>query len=140
VPFIVGLGAACELAAADLNDEADRQSALRDELWDALREAIPAIKLNGHPTQRVPNTLNVSFPGTRGCDLLARAPEIAASTGSACHEGAELPSPVLLAMGIDAATALGAIRLSLGRATTRVEIHQAARALARAYREIGGVA
>jgi cysteine desulfurase len=140
VPFIVGLGAACELAAADLNDEADRQRALRDQLWDALREAIPAIKLNGHPTRRVPNTLNVSFPGTRGCDLLARAPEIAASTGSACHEGAELPSPVLLAMGIDAATALGAIRLSLGRATTRVEIHQAARALARAYREIGGVA
>ena len=103
VPFIVGLGAACEMAAADLNDEADRQRALRDELWDALREAIPAITLNGHPAERVPNTLNVSFRGVRGCDLLAKAPEIAASTGSACHEGAEVPSPVLLAMGIDAA-------------------------------------
>ena len=124
VPFIVGLGAACELAAADLNVEADRQSALRDELWDALRKAIPAITLNGHPAQRVPNTLNVSFPGARGCDVLARAPEVAASTGSACHEGAELPSPVLLAMGIGADTALGAIRLSLGRGTTREQIHR----------------
>lgn len=140
VPCIVGLGAACELAAADLNDEADRQRVLRDELWDALREAIPAITLNGHLSQRVPNTLNVSFPGARGCDVLARAPEIAASTGSACHEGAEVPSPVLLAMGVDAATALGAIRLSLGRATTREQIHRAARALARAYREIGALA
>jgi cysteine desulfurase len=140
VPFIVGLGVACELAAADLNDEADRQRALRDELWGALHEAIPAIKLNGHPVERVPNTLNVSFPGVRGCDLLAKAPEVAASTGSACHEGAEAPSPVLLAMGLDAATALGAIRLSLGRSTTRDEIHRAARALTRAYREIGGAA
>ena len=140
VPCIVGLGAACELAAADLNDEADRQRALRDELWEALHQAFPAITLNGHPAQRVPNTLNVSFPGVRGCDVLAKAPEIAASTGSACHEGAEMPSPVLLAMGTDAATALGAVRLSLGRETTREQIHQAARALTRAYREIGGAA
>ncbi|HSB62768.1 MAG TPA: cysteine desulfurase family protein [Thermoanaerobaculia bacterium] len=138
VPFIVGLGAACELAAADLTDEADRQRALRGELWDTLREAIPSITLNGHPVERVPNTLNVSFPGARGCDVLALAPEIAASTGSACHEGAEVPSPVLLAMGVGMARALGAVRLSLGRATTRDQIHQAARALTRAYREIGG--
>ncbi len=138
VPFIVGLGAACEMAASDLNDEADRQRALRDELWNALSEAIPVITLNGHPALRVPNTLNVSFRGARGCDLLAKAPEIAASTGSACHEGAEVPSPVLLAMGIGAAKALGAIRLSLGRATTREQIHRAARALTRAHREIGG--
>jgi cysteine desulfurase len=140
VPFIVGLGAACELAAADLDDEADRQRALRDELWDALREAIAAITLNGHPAQRVPNTLNVSFPGVRGCDILARAPEIAASTGSACHEGADLPSPVLLAMGVDAGTALGAIRLSLGRGTTRQQVRQAARSLVKAFREVGAVA
>ncbi len=140
VPFIVGLGAACELAAADMSDEADRQRTLRDELWEALHQAIPAIKLNGHPAQRVPNTLNVSFPGMRGCDVLARAPEIAASTGSACHEGAEVPSPVLLAMGIDTARALGAVRLSLGRETTREQVHRAGRALTRAYREIGGLA
>jgi cysteine desulfurase len=137
VPFIVGLGAACQLAAEDLNVEADRQRALRDELWNALHEAIPAIALNGHPVQRVPNTLNVSFPSVRGCDLLARAPEIAASTGSACHEGAELPSPVLLAMGLDPARALGAIRLSLGRETTLEQIRGAARALDRAFRDVG---
>ena len=74
VPFIVGLGAACELAAADLNDEADRQRALRDELWDSVRDAIPAIKVNGHLAQSVPNTLNVSFPGYEAATSSPRPP------------------------------------------------------------------
>jgi cysteine desulfurase len=140
VPFIVGLGTACELAAEDLHGEADRQRALRDELWEALRAAIPAITLNGHPAQRLPNTLNVSFPGVRGSAVLAAAPELAASTGSACHEGDEVASPVLLAMGIAAARALGAVRLSLGRTTTRDQVDQAARALTRAFRDVGEMA
>jgi cysteine desulfurase len=140
VPFIVGLGAACDLAAVNPDDEADRQRALLEELWEALRAAIPAITLNGHPTQRVPNTLNVSLPGVRGSAVLAAAPEIAASTGSACHEGSEVASPVLLAMGVDVSRALGAVRLSLGRGTTREEVRRAARALARAFRAVGAVA
>jgi cysteine desulfurase len=140
VASIVGLGVACELAAADLDTEPDRQRTLRDLLWEALRAGIPGIRLNGHPTERLPNTLNVSFPGTRGSAVLAAAPELAASTGSACHEGGETPSAVLTAMGVDAATALGAVRLSLGRATTRADIEEAAPALTRAWRESSGAA
>ncbi len=136
VPAIVGLGAACELAGRDLEREATRQRELRDELFARLREAIPDLRLNGHPAARLPNTLNVSFPGARGSAVLAGTPEVAASTGSACHEGGETASPVLLAMGIDAATALGAVRLSLGRSTDRDQIHQATRALVRAHGEV----
>lgn len=134
VPFIVGLGAACRLAAEDLDDETNRQRLLRDDLWESLRASIPAIALNGHPTERLPNTLNVSFPGVRGSTVLAVATEIAASTGSACHEGGEMASPVLLAMGIDGTTAFGAVRLSIGRGTTRAHVDLAAGALLGAYK------
>lgn len=134
VPFIVGLGAACEIASIDLERETERQRRLRDALWDALREGIPGVRLNGHPTERLPNTLNVSFPGARGGAVLAAAPEIAASTGSACHEGGEVASSVLLSMGMDAELALGAVRLSLGRSTTAEQVSVAAAALIRAYK------
>lgn len=140
VAFIVGLGAACAVAAADMAGEADRQRALRDELWDALRGAVPAMALNGHPTKRLPNTLNVSFPGVRGSAVLTATPEIAASTGSACHEGGEVASSVLLSMGISTDRALGAVRLSLGRGTTRAQVRRVARALVRAFREVSAAA
>jgi len=135
VPYIVGLGVACELARRDLEAEAARVRALRDLLFERLRAAIPAIRRNGHPTERLPNTLNVSFPGVRGSAVLHWAPEVAASTGSACHEGGETPSGVLLAMGLDPQDALGAVRLSLGRGTTEEEVEEAARVLIRAFRE-----
>ena len=135
VPYIVGLGVASELARRDLEAEAARVSALRDLLFELLRAAIPAIRRNGHPTERLPNTLNVSFPGVRGSAVLHAAPEVAASTGSACHEGGETPSGVLLAMGLDPQDALGAVRLSLGRGTTEGEVEETARVLTRAFRE-----
>jgi cysteine desulfurase len=134
VPSIVGLGQACELARRDLDSESSRQRELRDELWGQLRAAIPRVRLNGHPTERLPNTLNVSLPEALGSAVLAAAPDIAASTGSACHEGGETASAVLLAMGIDATVALGAVRLSLGRATTRDQITRAVNALVVAHR------
>jgi cysteine desulfurase len=137
VASIVALGAACALARRDVEEEAARQRLLRDELWESLRAQAPGVRLNGHPRERLPNTLNVSFPGVSGSALLEAAPEIAASTGSACHEGAETASAVLLAMGIDNMTALGAVRLSLGRGTTRDHIGVAARALARGFRDAG---
>ncbi|HPC83328.1 MAG TPA: cysteine desulfurase family protein [Thermoanaerobaculaceae bacterium] len=140
VASIVGLGAACALAEATLAAETERQLELRDRLWTVLRSAIPGIRLNGHPTERLPNTLNVSFPGTRGSTVLAAAPEVAASTGSACHEGGERPSAVLTAMGLDPATALGAVRLSVGRSTTREQIDLAAHALLRAWRAVSAPA
>jgi cysteine desulfurase len=117
-----------------LDKEARRVRALRDELWDLLREGIPGIRLNGHVTDRLPNTLNVSFPGVRGSSILAAAVEIAGSTGSACHEGEESPSAVLLAMGLNVETALGAVRLSLGRPTASGDVHQAAHSLIQAWR------
>ncbi len=136
VPYIVGLGRACQLARRDLEAQSARQRGLRDELWRQLRAAIPGIRLNGHPTERLPNTLNVSFPGTRGSAVLAAAPEIAASTGSACHEGGETPPAVLLAMGIEPAVALGAVRLSIGRSTTGEQVAGAAQALVRAHQKV----
>jgi len=136
VPYIVGLGEACALASEDLATEAARVRALRDELWERLRTAIPAVRLNGHLRDRLPNTLNLSFPGVRGSAVLAAAPEIAASTGSACHEGGESPSAVLVAMGLDPDGALGAVRLSLGRSTTSDQITEAARVLVRAYQAV----
>jgi cysteine desulfurase len=136
VPYIVGLGKACEIAARDLEEEAARVRALRDEIWKLLSAEVRGIRLNGHPAERLPNTLNVSFPGVSGSVVLGAAPEVAASTGSACHEGAESPSAVLLAMGLEAATALGAVRLSLGRGSSRKQVLEAARALVRAWKEI----
>ncbi|MGC8625473.1 MAG: cysteine desulfurase family protein, partial [Phycisphaerae bacterium] len=111
VPYIVGLGVACELAAKNLLAESHRQRELRDELWRLLRADIAGLKLVGGKGPRLPNTLNICFPDVLGSAVLAAAPEIAASTGSACHAGDEHASAVLLAMGIPVAVALGAVRL-----------------------------
>jgi cysteine desulfurase len=138
VPYIVGLAKACEIAARDIQKEGARLRSLRDELWQALRAEVPALRLNGHPTERLPNTLNVLFPGASGNVVLGSTPEVAASTGSACHEGAENPSAVLLAMGLESGVALGAVRLSLGRGTTRQQIRDAARALSQAWKKVSG--
>lgn len=133
VAGIAGLGAACALAEAGLDAEGRRQQELRDRLWGLLRAGAPGLKLNGHPTERLPNTLNVSFPKVRGSALLEAVPGIAASTGSACHEGGERPSPVLMAMGLEAEIALGAVRLTLGRSTTATAIDTAARLMIEAW-------
>jgi cysteine desulfurase len=117
----VGLGAAAELAA-DLT-WTDGARELRDWLWNELRRQWgDKLVLNGHPTLRLPNTLNVSFVGKRGADVLAELPEIAASTGSACHADSVTLSPVLDAMGASPDAGAGAIRFSLGRTTTRGEV------------------
>ncbi len=115
------LGKACELAS-DLSEMQDIR-ALRDRLWVALRDAFgDRVVLNGHPDERLPNTLNVSFVGQIGAEILASLPEIAASTGSACHSGRVELSPVLEAMRVPPEVGAGAIRFSLGRATTIEEI------------------
>src|SRR5688572_3936900 len=130
VPYMVALGAACELAGARLaSGGAARVLRLRDRLHGQLREDVLGLALNGHPEYRLPNTLNISFPRQDGEELLARTPGIAASTGSACHAGRTEPSGVLMAMGLGRARALGAVRLSLGYQTTEAEIAAAATAL-----------
>jgi cysteine desulfurase len=117
----VGLGAACGIAS-NLAPMV-RIQGLRDRLWQGLRERFGAgIVLNGHPDLRLPNTLNVSFKGRIGSELLQRLDGVAASTGSACHAGQIELSPVLRAMGIAPEIGGGAIRFSLGRATTEAEI------------------
>lgn len=136
VASIVGLGVACELAARDLDTTAATQRRLRDQLWRRLAEAIPDLQLNGHPTLRLPNTLNVRFPRVSGQSLLAAAPQIAASTGSACHEGHETASAVILALGISPSEALGSVRLTLGRGTTDNDIPRAADHLINAWRRL----
>jgi len=136
VASIVGLGVACEIAARTLEEERKRVSALRDELWRQLETGIGGIRLNGGEHERLPNTLNVRLPGVRGQAALDACPEVAASTGSACHAGSEAPSKVLTAMGLGEQEALGALRLSLGRGTTAEAVDRAASALIAAWRRV----
>jgi cysteine desulfurase len=129
VPSIAALGKAAELAAQRLAADGARILSLRERLHNWLRESVDGVVLNGHPTERLPNTLNVSFGGVVGADVLAQTPEIAASVGSACHEGSGDLSGVLKAMGIAPDLGFGAVRLSLGRFTTTDEIDRAGEAL-----------
>jgi cysteine desulfurase len=133
VPYLVGLGMACQIAQDGLPESAQRLMTLRDRLWQRLHDALrEKVVLNGHPQRRLPNTLNVSFLGHLGSELLPRVPEIAASTGSACHEGKVSQSPVLCAMGVRPEVGQGAVRLTVGRFTTEDEIDRAATALIQA--------
>jgi cysteine desulfurase len=117
----VGLGAACQLAESCTGMVSVRQ--LRDLFWNLLQQRFGrGVVLNGHPDERLPNTLNVSFVGNVGSEILARMEGVAASTGSACHSGSVELSPVLKAMNIPPEIGMGAIRFSLGRTTTRREI------------------
>lgn len=116
-----GLGKACELVRDLVPME--RVRALRDHFWQQLQARFGnGVALNGHPVHRLPNTLNVSFVGQVGAELLQRLEGVAASTGSACHAGRIELSPVLQAMGVAPRTGMGALRFSLGRSTTREEI------------------
>ena len=127
---IVGLGAACEMARQWIDDTGMLK--LRDQLWNRLQQRFGgSVSLNGHPQQRLPNTLNVSFRGQLGSELLARMPHVAASTGSACHAGSTSISPVLAAMGVPVEDGAGSIRFSLGRATTEQEIDTVVEDIAR---------
>ncbi|HLX58143.1 MAG TPA: cysteine desulfurase family protein [Ktedonobacteraceae bacterium] len=131
VAYMVGLGTACSLAQEQLTGSQARLRRLRDRLQRELESRLPGrTHLNGHATERLPNTLNISVDDVVGEDVLAATPEIASSTGSACHEGNTDPSPVLMAMGQSRERALGALRLTLGRWSTEDEVEQAARLLA----------
>ena len=123
VPYIAGLGKACEIARLELLDYGTRIRDLRDRLYSRISSGLgERVRLNGHPEKRLPNTLDITIRGVIGEDLLARIPEIAASTGAACHAGSMEPSSVLLEMGLSREDALGALRLSLGRWSTREEV------------------
>ncbi len=118
---LVGLGTASELAVSSI-DRSDILR-LREFFWQLLRERFgDSVVLNGHPEERLSNTLNVSFPGRLGHEVLSQLTGVAASTGSACHAGSHEMSPVLRAMGITETVGMGAIRFSVGRTSTQTEV------------------
>lgn len=123
VLLAVALGAACEVARGWV--DAPRVRELRDHFWGGLLETFGGrVTLNGHPVDRLPNTLSVNFTGRIGAEILGRLPQVAASTGSACHAGSVTLSPVLAAMGVPLGEGMGAIRFSLGRTTTWEELEE----------------
>ena len=123
VLLAVALGAACGAARKWIGMPQVKE--LRDRFWNGLREMFgEKVTLNGHPAERLPNTLNVNFVGRVGAEVLAKLPGVAASTGSACHAGSVTLSPVLAAMGVPPGEGMGAVRFSLGRTTTWEELEE----------------
>jgi cysteine desulfurase len=124
VPYIIGLGVACELAKKHMEEENTRVKAMRDRLEQALLEKCCGARLNGHKIQRLPNTANISFEFIEGEAILLHLDEsgICTSSGSACTTGSLEPSHVLRAMGIPYTFAHSSTRFSLSRYTTESDI------------------
>ena len=134
IVLAVGLGTACVVAQADLPRYQREVRQLRDFFYQELVKRLgEGVVLNGHPEQRLPNTLHVNFRGVIGAEFLDQMPEIAASTGSACHAGEVALSSVLEAMHVSPELGMGAVRFSLGRYTTREEIEHAVACIERTY-------
>jgi cysteine desulfurase len=124
VPHIVGLGKACELASAHMEEENERMRLLRDKLENGILATVPGSIRNGHKDERLPNTTNISFEYVEGEAILLLMDEfgICASSGSACTSGSLEPSHVLRAMGVPFTASHGSVRFSLSRYTTEAEI------------------
>ena len=133
VPGIVGLGQAAEIAQAEMGAEAGHLTRLRDRLVEGFIERIPQIRLNGHPTRRLPNNVNVSVASVEGESVAVSLDleGIAVSTGSACSSETMEPSHVLTAMGVPVELARGSVRFSLGRENTDAEIDRVLEAFPR---------
>ncbi len=131
LPGIVGIGEAMEIAAKNQPENAKRQAALRDRLISRLLGEIPDVRLNGHPTERLPGNVNISVRYIEGEALLLRLDlvGIAASSGSACTSGSLDPSHVLLAIGLPHEIAHGSLRFSLSDSTTKQEVDAVAEVL-----------
>jgi cysteine desulfurase len=143
---IVGLGSAAERVTlraqedqpGNENPPASKMRMLRDLFHRELMREIPEIKLNGHPEERLPNTLSLGFPGVEAALLLDKMRGVAASAGAACHADDAEVSGVLSAMGVSREFAMGTVRFSLGRMTSEEEIMQAVPQIVAAYRELTG--
>ncbi|MBN1316769.1 MAG: cysteine desulfurase [Anaerolineales bacterium] len=134
---IVGLGAACEIASTELDSISQHMRQMRDLLWEGLSSQLDNVRLNGHPTERLPNTLSVGFYGMRADDLLYELwDDVAASAGAACHAENVTISTVLEAMKVPVGYAMGTLRFSTGRFTTPEEIEQVVTAIVNAVSRI----
>jgi cysteine desulfurase len=122
VPGIVGLGLAAEVAQEELEEERERILRLREQLWEGLKARLGTVYLNGHPEDRMPQSLNVSFPHVESDALVSNLRNIAISSTSACMSAASVPSYVLAAMGLPPARIHGSVRFGLGRFTTPEEM------------------
>jgi cysteine desulfurase len=131
-PLIVGLGEACRLARLEMAEETVRIGALRTRLLWQLQREIPGIVVNGNREARIAGNLNLTFPDA-AADLLARAPDLCVSTGSACSSAAVEPSYVLRALGLSDEAAACTLRIGIGRFTSPADIDYAAAALAAAH-------
>jgi len=138
VPGIVGMGVACRLARERLATIPDRERELRDRLEAGIRQQVPHVRFNGHPTERLPNTLNLGFNFVEGEALLMNLDfeGIAISTGSACSSGDLEPSHVLMAMQIPVEEAHGSLRFSLGKETTSEQIDRTIAAVVRVVERV----
>jgi cysteine desulfurase len=130
-PGVVGLARALEIAGAERVDEGERLTALRERLRDGIAANLDGVHENGHPTERLPNTLNLSFEGVDGNALLVGLSEVAVSSGSACTSAEPKPSHVLAALGVPPALAAASLRFSLGRANTERDVDTVAAAVCR---------
>jgi len=136
---IVGLGAAAALAEQEMETRSAHVRAMRDRMHEALARSFPDLHLNGHPDERLPNTLSVSFPEVKANKLLDRLDRVAASAGAACHSSVVTMSHVLQAMGVPERIAMGTIRLSFGRETPEADVDAAAAQIIEAVRAMRGV-
>ena len=132
-PLIVGLGEACRLAAIEMAEEATRIATQRADLLDRLHAAIPGLAMNGSWDARIAGNLNLTFPAATAADLMARAPDLCVSTGSACSSAEVEPSYVLKALGLSDEAASRTLRLGIGRFTSAADIEYAVAALAAAH-------
>ena len=139
VPNIVGFGAACRLCASAMQSESPRLAALRDRLWSGLRAEVEDCTLNGHPAERLPGNLNVSFAHVHGEALLMALKDIAVSSGSACTSASVEPSYVLRALGVPDELAHVSIRFGIGRFNTEEEIDFAIAEVARQVRRLRSI-
>ena len=136
VPAIVGLGKAAELALHTLRDS-EKIKVLRDKLEEGIKKLVPDARLNGHPENRLPNTLNLTLPGLRGESIVVALDQhgISLSSGSACKSGSPEPTHVLIAMGRTEEEAHCAVRFSLSHKTTEEDINETVSALAQVLEE-----
>jgi cysteine desulfurase len=131
VPAVVGFGVACELCRAEMAAESGRLTNLRERLRRGIQEQLSDVTLNGHPTERLPGNLNLSFAHVKGEALLMALKDVAVSSGSACTTASLEPSYVLKALGLDDELAHGSLRFGLGRFNTEEEVDAVVRDVVR---------